>query len=369
MNPNHFDVALDDPRRAMAADQLEQAQRSGFPVVASQFARRDRAGMAVGLSFALLLGAVTLFAMSGARSQTTSAAEQAAPDPAASIAPAPALPAAEAALPANPPAIASPAALPLPAAATAPMPTAISPADRARSVALIFDTSVPVTARSAAPLAAAPAAAKPPPQGLSADELFAQRFGGPGETASATRMSNPATTVAQGTLMTAILETAIDSDLPGFVRAVISVDVKSYDGSQVLIPRGSHVIGEYKSGLAIGQTRTLVQWTRLLRPDGVSIALGSPATDYSGRNGLGGKVNSHFGKRFGAALLLSVIGAAGQAIGGGNGTVILAGPQAAVSSVSQQNMAIPPTVRVALGQPIRIFTARDLDFTTVSAAP
>jgi type IV secretion system protein VirB10 len=367
MSLNRFDAVIDDPRRTMANQQLAAAQRTGFPVVASQFARRDRAGMAMGVSIALLLGAATLFAMSGARSQAVSAADQAASDPSATSAPTAAPSRGESLLPAAQPPAALPAALPLPAAA--PPAGAISPADRARSVALIFDTSVPVAARPMVAAATPPAALKPPPQGLSADELFAQRFGGEGETASATRMTSPATTVAQGTLMTAILETAIDSDLPGFVRAVISVDVKSYDGSRVLIPRGSHVIGEYKSGLAIGQTRALVQWTRLLRPDGVSIALGSPATDFSGRTGLGGKVNSHFGKRYGAALLLSVIGAAGQAIGGGSGTVIVAGPQAAVSSASQQYMAIPPTVRVALGQPIRIFTARDLDFAEVSAVP
>jgi type IV secretion system protein VirB10 len=128
------------------------------------------------------------------------------------------------------------------------------------------------------------------------------------------------------------------------------------------------VIGEYKSGLAVGQTRAFVLWTRLLRPDGVSIALGSPATDFSGNNGLNGKVNSHFGKRYGAAILLSMIGAAGQAIGGGSGTVIVSGPQAAVTATSQQNMAIAPTVRVAQGQSIRIFTARDLDFSAVAAA-
>ena len=107
-------------------------------------------------------------------------------------------------------------------------------------------------------------------------------------------------------------------------------------------------------------------WTRLLRPDGVSIALASPATDYSGANGLGGKVDGHFMKRFGAAILLSVIGAAGQAVGGGTGTVILAGPQQAVSAGAQRDINIPPTVKVALGQPIRVFTARDLDFSAVS---
>jgi len=34
-------------------------------------------------------------------------------------------------------------------------------------------------------------------------------------------MTNPSTTVTQGTLIPAILETAIDTDVPGFVRAVV----------------------------------------------------------------------------------------------------------------------------------------------------
>jgi type IV secretion system protein VirB10 len=237
--------------------------------------------------------------------------------------------------------------------------------DRARAPALILDNG---PGSAAAPAAAAVAAGpvKAPAGNLSAEEQFAQRLAGDSATVSATRMTDPSNTIAQGTLMSAVLETAIDSDLPGYVRAVISRDVKSFDGSRVLVPRGSHVIGQYKSDLAVGQTRAYVLWTRLLRADGVSIALGSPATDSSGRNGLSGKVNSHFGKRFGSAILLSVIGAAGQAVAGGNSTVIVAGPQEALSSSARRNVDIPPTVRVALGAPIKIFIARDLDFSDSS---
>jgi type IV secretion system protein VirB10 len=223
-------------------------------------------------------------------------------------------------------------------------------------------------APAAAPVAA-PAKTPLPRDSMSPEDLFAERVSGKADTATPDRMTSPATTVAQGTLMTAVLETAINSDLQGYVRAMISQDVKSYDGRRVLIPRGSHLIGEYKSGLAVGQSRAYVLWTRLLRPDGISIALASPATDYSGQNGLGGKVDSHFIKRFGAAILLSVIGAAGQAVGGGTGTVILSGPQQAVSAGAQRDISIPPTVKVGLGQPIRVFTARDLDFSSVNAAP
>jgi type IV secretion system protein VirB10 len=83
-----------------------------------------------------------------------------------------------------------------------------------------------------------------------------------------------------------VLETAIDSDLPGYVRAVVSQDVRSFDGARVLIPRSSRLIGQYKSGVASGQTRAYVVWSRLIRPDGVSVALASPAIDDAGRTGL-----------------------------------------------------------------------------------
>ena len=70
-----------------------------------------------------------------------------------------------------------------------------------------------------------------------------------------TRLAEPANTVAQGTLIPAVLETAIDSDVPGYVRAVVSQDVRSFDGSRVLIPRSSRLIGEYKAASQAGQRR------------------------------------------------------------------------------------------------------------------
>ena len=45
------------------------------------------------------------------------------------------------------------------------------------------------------------------------------------EVAKATRMKNPGQTVSQGTLIPAVLETAINSDVPGYVRAVVSSDI------------------------------------------------------------------------------------------------------------------------------------------------
>ena len=130
-----------------------------------------------------------------------------------------------------------------------------------------------------------------------------------GSTARAQAMANPGTTVTQGTLIPAILETAIDTDVPGYVRAVVSQDVKSFDGKNVLIPRSSRLVGQYQSGLQAGQKRAYVIWTRLIRPDGASVNLQSPGIGFDGTTGLPGDVDSRFFQRFGSAMLLSVVAA------------------------------------------------------------
>jgi type IV secretion system protein VirB10 len=55
--------------------------------------------------------------------------------------------------------------------------------------------------------------------------------------------------IAQGTILHGVLETAVISDLPGMVRALTTENVWSYDGRRVLIPPGSHLIGQYNSGV------------------------------------------------------------------------------------------------------------------------
>jgi type IV secretion system protein VirB10 len=146
---------------------------------------------------------------------------------------------------------------------------------------------------------------------------------------------------------------------------MVSQDVRSFDGSRILIPRSSRVIGQYKSGLQAGQKRAYVIWTRLIRPDGASVALASPGTDFAGRTGLSGDVKDHFFKRFGSAILLSVVSGL-SAIGTGGASVIAGGGQSAAAAAVGRDGQIGPTVRVRQGEPIRIFTARDLDFSKVT---
>ncbi|MEO7366216.1 MAG: TrbI/VirB10 family protein, partial [Sphingomicrobium sp.] len=178
--------------------------------------------------------------------------------------------------------------------------------------------------------------------------------------------------VPQGAIIGAVMETALNSDLPGYARAVTQRDVYSFDGSAVLIPAGSRLIGQYKSGVAQGASRVFVLWTRLIRSDGVSIELASPAVDDLGRGGLGGKVNRHFLQRFGGAILTSVlsggINAAAAALSGGS-TIIVgsAGQAASLAGQATQSNEIPPTITTRQGASVRVFVARDLDFSRVGA--
>jgi type IV secretion system protein VirB10 len=177
--------------------------------------------------------------------------------------------------------------------------------------------------------------------------------------------ANKATTVAQGTLIPAVLETAFDSRRPGFARAIVSRDVRGFDGTRILIPRGSRLTGEYKSDIQPGQKRALINWTRLIRPDGVTIAIGSPAADTLGRGGVKGDYNSHFLERFAGAVLQSAleVGAnLGTRAAGNNVIIGLPGSTQNLSPLLQSNRVLP-TLTVPAGTSISIFVARDLDFT------
>jgi type IV secretion system protein VirB10 len=352
--------ALEDPRDEHGAEVIDLATRAVIPQVAMRKSRSDGLALAGGVAVVALLGAVTLWSMNAAR-QNAQGRRQAVPEAAPAVPPQAITPV----RPARVPAPAAPLAAPSPAPVLATQPQAnlaLAPkANPAAAPAVVFDASA-LPGPAAGPAIPGASAAT----GNSNDD-FAARLGATGTgAAQATAMVDPKTTVTQGTLIPAILETAIDTDVPGYVRAIVSADVRSFDGSRVLVPRSSRLIGQYKSGLQAGQKRAYVIWTRLIRPDGVSVNIASPAITFSGETGLEGKVNSHFFERFGSAMLLSVIG--GLSALGGNASVIIAGGgQSAAAAAIGQSGQIGPTIRVRQGEPIRVFTAKDLDFSKVKS--
>ena len=105
-------------------------------------------------------------------------------------------------------------------------------------------------------------------------------------------------TVPEGTVMACILQTAINSQLKGFVNCVLPSEVRGATGQVILLDKGTTVFGQIRSGLRQGQDRLFILWTRARTPKNVIVALDSPAADELGRAGVPGEVNNHFWQRF-----------------------------------------------------------------------
>lgn len=359
-----------DPRDESEAEIIDLASRNAYPAVAARKGKTEGLGMVAGIALVAGLGLVTLWSMNSARMAEPEGVggqqAQAVPPPVEQVPESVVIPEA-AVTPAQSGFVqADPA--PSPVYSAPPLVTPAPMGNPYASPTVVFDSG-------ASPSTLAPGESGAPANGESAVTAgnspgdFASRVGGVGGApARAQAMTNPGTTVTQGTLIPAVLETAIDTNVPGYVRAVVSQDVRSFDGTRVLVPRSSRLIGQYQSGIQGGQKRAYVIWTRLIRPDGASVNLASPAIGFDGTTGLAGKVSGDgFFSRFGSAMLLSVVGGLGTLASGGAGAVVLGGAgTSAAATAAQQDSQRSPTVRVRQGEPIRIFTARDLDFTQVS---
>lgn len=188
--------------------------------------------------------------------------------------------------------------------------------------------------------------------------------------ALATPVRAPDRMVIQGSIIQAALETAINSDLPGTIRAIVSRDVRSYDGRRVLIPKGSRLIGEYRSDLKLAQERILIVWNRVVTPDGISVHIGGAGIDRLGRSGASGQVDTHFIERFGSAALISLIGAipvfaAAELDNEAAGDVaenVGEDFRETTSGALQQYLTIQPTVHVHQGAVVNVIIRRDLLF-------
>ena len=173
-----------------------------------------------------------------------------------------------------------------------------------------------------------------------------------------------------GDFIPATLQTGINSDLPSkVIVAIVSENVRdTISGKHILIPQGTRVIGTYDSSVTFGQERLLVVWQRLIFPDGKSIGLDNmQGVDLSGKAGITGEIDNHFGTLLKGVVLSSIMGSAaaivtdrkndwrGAAAEGAGEQIVTIGERFADRALSRQ-----PTINIEPGARLNIMVHSDL---------
>jgi type IV secretion system protein VirB10 len=123
-----------------------------------------------------------------------------------------------------------------------------------------------------------------------------------------TKVPDLSRTLVQGKIISAILETAINTDINNQIRAIVSRDVYSETNKNVLIPKGSKLIGSFQAtGLNSGVSRITITWSRLIRIDGLNVSLSANTTDDLGRGGIDGELDNKYTQSIKNSLLSSIV--------------------------------------------------------------
>lgn len=183
--------------------------------------------------------------------------------------------------------------------------------------------------------------------------------------------------VRTGSVIPATLISGINSDLPGQIIGQVAQDV--YDtptGKYLLIPQGSRLVGEYASRVQYGQSRVFAVWQRIVFPDGKALDLGAmPGSSGAGYAGFRDRVNNHYLRIFGSAVMMSAIlagiemtqddnastgnaqrmsDALSEALGNQLGGVM--------AEMLSRNMSIAPTLEIRPGYRFNVMLVKDLEF-------
>ncbi|MCT4533768.1 TrbI/VirB10 family protein [Halodesulfovibrio sp.] len=183
-----------------------------------------------------------------------------------------------------------------------------------------------------------------------------------------------------GTLISGIMLSGINSDLPGQIIGQVSRNIYDFaTGDHLLIPQGSRMIGVYDSRIVSGQSRLLIAWNRIVFPDGSSITLDSmPGADMAGYSGVSDQTDNHYLRIYGSAVIMSLISGAtafasdsfGNNSSDNEQPTLQSELGSALSSqlgqttlrVLEQNMNIQPTLTIRPGSRFNMVLIKDIVF-------
>lgn len=188
--------------------------------------------------------------------------------------------------------------------------------------------------------------------------------------------------IQAGTILPAVLITAINSDLPGPVVAQVREHVyDSVSGEYLLVPQGSRLLAQYDSMVAWGQERILVCWNRLILPDGDSITLGCmPGADLEGAAGVSDGVDEHWWRILKGASVATLLSATSVFAAGNTssynptvGQMMARSAAGEVNDVGQQltrsDLTIQPTLTVRPGFSVNVIVTKDIVLSPYPSPP
>ena len=175
----------------------------------------------------------------------------------------------------------------------------------------------------------------------------------------------------------AVMEQALNSDLPGELKALVSSSVfDTATGQYLLIPQGSRLVGTYDSRIGYGQDGVQVVWNRMIFPDASSIDLaGMTGVDAHGNAGLRDQVDHHYKRLIGFAALTSLFSAGfelsqrsrqsvltypspGEIVGSAVGQEV----SQLGSRITRRNLNVQPTIKIPVGYRFNVRVNRDILF-------
>ena len=168
-------------------------------------------------------------------------------------------------------------------------------------------------------------------------------------------------------LLPCVLDTAIQSDLPGPLLCHLPGPVYSPKGV-LLMEAGTQVIGRYQSMGRNGESRLMAVSTYAHTPNGIWVPLaGNPMADDLGRSGFAGAVDNHYLERFGGAVILSLtqsgLGILQAAVSkGGNTYISTDSANNLAEQILQSQINIAPSFSKHQGETIAIWLTTPIDF-------
>jgi type IV secretion system protein TrbI len=205
----------------------------------------------------------------------------------------------------------------------------------------------------------------------------------PEEASSATKAENqntpqtktdpPAETyrLDEGTILETVLLNRLDGEFSGPVITQLANDVYSRAGLELLIPKGSRLLGEAREVNGFDQRRLAIVFHRLILPNGKAVSLDKfRGLDQIGETGVVSKIDHHYLEIFGTSLALGAIGGLAQigsygSYGYDPATGFRVGVTERMGSSAEQVLAKflnkYPTIQVLEGTRIQVILTNDLN--------